>query len=202
MESAEILAERDYAASSGNFAAHRLSIEGPLLIKSRRFADDRGFFVETYNARDLAALGLAGHFVQDNHSLSLHAGTIRGLHFQLHPYAQGKLVRVVRGAILDIAVDIRRSSLAYRRNVAVELSATTGDQLYVPVGFAHGFCTLAPNTEVIYKVTAPYAPELDRGIAWDDPDLALPWPVGRTEAVLSPKDRAAPRLRDIPPSFE
>jgi dTDP-4-dehydrorhamnose 3,5-epimerase len=202
MESAKLLAERDNSASSGNFAAHRLSIEGPLLIKSRRFADDRGFFAETYNAREFVALGLASNFVQDNHSLSLHAGTIRGLHFQLHPQAQGKLVRVVRGAILDIAVDIRRSSLAYRHHVAVELSATTGDQLYVPVGFAHGFCTLAPNTEVIYKVTAPYAPELDRGIAWDDPDLALPWPVPRTGAVLSPKDRAAPRLRDIPPSFD
>jgi dTDP-4-dehydrorhamnose 3,5-epimerase len=196
------LPQCDDALYSGNFSARRFPIEGPLLITGRRFGDQRGFFVESYNLRDFAALGMAGHFVQDNHSLSGPEGTIRGLHFQLRPRAQAKLVRVVRGAILDIAVDIRCSSPTYRQHVAVELSATNGDQLYVPVGFAHGFCTLVPNTEVIYKVTAPYAPELDRGIAWDDPDLALPWPVVSAAAVLSLKDRSAPRLRDILAPFE
>jgi dTDP-4-dehydrorhamnose 3,5-epimerase len=192
----------DDALSSGNFSARRFSIEGPLLITGRRFGDHRGLFAESYSMRDFAALGMADHFVQDNHSLSASEGTIRGLHFQLRPRAQAKLVRVVHGAILDIAVDIRCASPTYRQHVAVELSATSSDQLYVPVGFAHGFCTLMPNTEVIYKVTAPYAPELDRGIAWDDPDLALPWPVASASAVLSPKDRSAPRLRDIPAPFE
>jgi len=182
---------------SGNHSAQRLAIEGPLLISSRRFGDDRGFFVETYNARDFAAIGIPDHFVQDNHSYSAAKGTIRGLHFQLPPRAQAKLVRVVRGAILDIVVDIRRSSPTFGRHVAVELSAANGLQLYVPVGFAHGFCTLEPDTEVAYKVTEFYDPELDRSIAWDDPDLGLPWPVESGTAVLSEKDRRAPRLRDV-----
>ena len=182
---------------SGNHSAQRLAIEGPLLISSRRFGDDRGFFVETYNARDFAAIGIPDRFVQDNHSYSAAKGTIRGLHFQMPPRAQAKLVRVLRGSILDIAVDIRRSSPTYGQHVAVELSATNGLQFYVPVGFAHGFCTLEPDTEVAYKVTEFYDPQLDRSIAWDDPDLALPWLVEPGSAVLSEKDRRAPRLRDV-----
>lgn len=186
---------------SGNHSVQRLAIDGPLLVSSRRFGDDRGFFVETYNARDFAAIGIPDRFVQDNHSFSAAKGTVRGMHFQLPPRAQAKLVRVLRGSILDIAVDIRRSSPTYGRHVAVELSAENGCQLYVPVGFAHGFCTLEPNTEVAYKVTDFYDPELDRSIAWNDPDLALPWPVDPGSAVLSEKDRHAVRLRDVKVSF-
>jgi dTDP-4-dehydrorhamnose 3,5-epimerase len=186
----------------GNFAADCFHVAGPVLITARRFGDHRGFFLETYSARDFAALGIADLFVQDNHSLSAQAGTIRGMHFQLAPRAQAKLVRVLRGAILDIAVDIRRGSPTFGQHVAAELSAANAHQLYVPVGFAHGFCTLEPDTEVAYKVTDTYAPDCDRGIAWDDPDLALPWPFEAEAVQLSDKDRRAPRLRDLPPAFE
>jgi len=173
-----------------------------VLVASRRFGDHRGFFLETYSALDFAAFGLTDVFVQDNHSLSVLPGTVRGMHFQIPPRAQAKLVRVLRGAILDIAVDIRRSSPSYGQHVAVELSAENALQLYVPVGFAHGFCTLRPDTEVAYKVTDTYAPDCDRGIAWDDPDLALPWPVDAQSVQLSDKDRRAPRLRDLSTAFE
>src|SRR5258706_14738846 len=202
MDSATPPPELEVAANIGNHTASRFPIDGPLLINSRRFGDDRGFFVETYNARDFTALGIADQVVQDNQSLSAANGTIRGMHFQLPSRAQAKLVRVLRGSILDIAVDIRRSSPTYGKHVAVELSAANGRQFYVPVGFAHGFCTLEPNTEIVYKVSELYAPELDRGIAWDDPDLALPWPVQSASAVLSDKDRRAPRLRALPVCFE
>lgn len=188
--------------TSGNFTASRLAVPGPLLVTARRFGDHRGFFLETYSARDFAALGIPDVFVQDNHSLSAMPGTIRGMHFQLPPRAQAKLVRVLRGAILDIAVDIRRSSPSFGRHVAVELTAENARQLFIPAGFAHGFCTLSPDTEVAYKVTDLYAPDCDRGIAWDDPDLALPWPFDSAEVQLSEKDRRAPRLRDLPTAFD
>ncbi len=188
--------------ASGNFAAERLDLPGPLLVSARRFGDGRGFFLETYSARDFAALGIADAFVQDNHSLSAEPGTVRGLHFQVPPRAQAKLVRVLRGAILDVAVDIRRSSPTFGRHVAAELSARDARQIYVPVGFAHGFCTLEPDTEVAYKVSEAYAPECDRAIAWDDPDLDLPWPFDAARVRLSDKDRRAPRLRDLPPLFD
>ncbi len=187
---------------SGNFAAERLGIPGPLLVSARRFGDDRGFFLETYSARDFAALGIAEAFVQDNHSLSAQPGTVRGMHFQAPPRAQAKLVRVLRGAILDVAVDLRRSSPTFGRHVAAELSARDARQIYVPVGFAHGFCTLEPDTEVAYKVSDVYAPECDRAIAWDDPDLDLPWPFEAARVRLSDKDRRAPRLRDLPSLFD
>ncbi len=187
---------------SGNFTATRFSVSGPVQVSVRRFGDHRGFFLETYSARDFAALGIADVFVQDNHSRSEQAGTVRGLHFQLAPHAQAKLVRVLRGAILDVAVDIRRGSATYGQHVAVELTAENGHQLYVPAGFAHGFCTLVPETEVAYKVTDYYAPACDRGIAWNDPDLALPWPFDAEAVQLSDKDRRAPRLRDIPAAFQ
>jgi dTDP-4-dehydrorhamnose 3,5-epimerase len=192
----------DAVRVAGNFTAADLAVPGPVLVTPRRFGDHRGFFLETYSARDFAALGIPDVFVQDNHSLSARPGTIRGMHFQLPPQAQAKLVRVLRGAILDIAVDIRRSSPFYGRHVAVELTAENAQQLYVPVGFAHGFCTLTPDTEVAYKVTALYAPECDRGIAWDDPELALPWPFEAGEVQLSDKDRRAPRLRDLTQGFD
>lgn len=186
---------------SGNASARSLPLPGPLLLEVRRFADGRGAFSETYSRRDFAALGVDEEFVQDNWSLSEAAGTVRGLHFQRPPHAQGKLVRVLRGRILDVAVDLRRSSPRLGRHVAVELAAGDGRALYVPPGFAHGFCTLEPMTEVAYKVTADYAPEADGGVIWDDPDLGIAWPVGRRDAVLSEKDRRLPRFADLPLVF-
>ena len=186
------------SATAGNFTATRYGdLEGgPVLIHAWRFGDHRGFFLETYSARDFAALGIPDVFVQDNHSLSAAAGTVRGMHFQLPPRAQAKLVRVLRGAVLDVAVDLRRGSPAYGRHLAIELSASDERQVYIPAGFAHGFCTIEPDTEVAYKCSDYYDPGLERGLAWDDPDLALPWPVGADRAVLSDKDRRQPRLRD------
>jgi len=189
------------SVTAGNFTAMRFTLPGPVLVTPRRFGDHRGFFLETYSSRDFAALGMPDLFVQDNHSLSAQPGTIRGMHFQPPPHPQAKLVRVLRGAILDIAVDIRHGSPSFGQHVAAELTAANAQLLYVPAGFAHGFCTLEPDTEVAYKVTDLYAPECDRGIAWDDPDLALPWPFAADAVQLSEKDRRAPRLRDLPPAF-
>jgi dTDP-4-dehydrorhamnose 3,5-epimerase len=140
-------------------------------------------------------------FVQDNHSLSRDVGTVRGLHFQTAPFAQDKLVRVVSGAILDIAVDLRRSSPTFGRHVVVELSKENWRQLFIPIGFAHGFVTLEPDTEVIYKVTNFYSPQHDCGVAWDDPDIGVDWPVAAESVVLSDKDRKWPRLRDLQEVF-
>lgn len=179
----------------------RLAIPDVLLIEPKRFGDARGFFSEVWSRRTLAEQGLDVPFVQDNHSLSTEVGVVRGLHFQKPPAAQGKLVRVVRGAILDVAVDIREGSATYGRHVAVELSAENWRQLWVPRGFAHGFCTLQPDTEVLYKVDAYYDRDADAGIAWDDPALGIDWPVARDAAILSDKDRAAPRLATIPAPF-
>ncbi|MCK8787204.1 dTDP-4-dehydrorhamnose 3,5-epimerase [Roseomonas sp. NAR14] len=186
---------------SGNAVATPFEIDGPLLIGVRRFGDARGFFSETYSRRDFAAIGVEAEFVQDNHSLSAPVGTVRGLHFQVPPYAQAKLVRVLRGAVLDVAVDLRHGSPTFGHHITAELSAANGLQLYVPVGFAHGFCTLLPDTEVAYKVSEVYAPDCDRGLAWDDPALGIEWPVAREAAVLSDKDRRQPRLADLPPLF-
>ena len=174
----------------------------PIVIIPRRIGDERGWFSETYNARRLAEHGITNNFCQDNQSLTRAPGTLRGLHFQRAPHAQAKLVRVLRGAILDVAVDIRRSSPSYGRHVAVELTAENALQLFIPAGFAHGFCTLTPDTEVAYKVTDLYAPDCDRGFAWNDPDLALPWPFDAAAVQLSDKDRRAPRLRDLPTAFD
>ncbi len=175
---------------------------GPVLLTPARHADERGFFSETFSAeRFAAAVGEYVSFVQDNHSLSRRAGTIRGLHYQAPPAAQGKLVRVVRGAVLDVAVDIRHGSPGFGRHVAVELSADNWAQLWVPPGFAHGFCTLVPDTEVIYKVTAAYSPGHDFGLAFDDPALGIAWPVDPAAATLSDKDRRQPRLADLPRHF-
>jgi dTDP-4-dehydrorhamnose 3,5-epimerase len=176
-------------------------VEGLLLIEPKRFGDHRGFFSETFNTARLAEAGFAKSFVQDNHSLSTEPGTVRGLHFQSPPFAQDKLVRVVRGAILDVAVDIRRGSPTFGDHVAVELSAENWRQLLVPAGFAHGFVTRAPDTEVIYKVTAYYAPDHDHGILWSDPDLGIDWGIDPEAARLSNKDPRQPRLRDIVSPF-
>ena len=177
----------------------RLAIPEVLLIEPARFQDARGFFSEVWSRRALAQHGLDVDFVQDNHSLSRETGVLRGLHFQTPPAAQGKLVRVVRGAILDVAVDIRQGSPSYGRHVAAVLSAENWKQLWVPRGFAHGFCTLEPDTEVIYKVDAPYDRGCDAGIRWDDPALGIDWPV--RDPVLSDKDRVAPLLAEITPPF-
>jgi len=172
------------------------------LIRAARLADPRGTFAETYVRRDFAAAGIAHEFVQDNESLSRAPGTVRGLHFQIPPFAQAKLIRVLTGRIFDACVDLRRSSPRYGQHATVELSAETGDQLFVPAGFAHGFCTLEPDTTVLYKVDAVYSAEHERGVAWSDPDLAIPWPVGTDAAILSAKDAALPPLRDMPAYFD
>jgi dTDP-4-dehydrorhamnose 3,5-epimerase len=172
------------------------------IVEPRRFNDSRGRFVETWNRRRFLENGIGLDFVQDNESGSALAGTVRGLHFQKPPNAQDKLVRVARGRVLDVAVDIRRTSKTFGKHVAVELSAENGRQLLVPLGFAHGFCTLEPDTVVCYKVTAPYSPEDDLGLAWDDPDLAISWPVAVAHVLLSDKDLRQPALRDLPSYFE
>lgn len=180
----------------------RTAIPEVLVIEPGRFGDHRGFFSETWSRRGFAeATGIGLEFVQDNHSLSAQRGVIRGLHFQRPPHAQGKLVRVTRGAVLDVAVDIRRGSPTFGRHVAVELSARNWRQLWIPPGFAHGFCTLEPDTEVQYKVTDYYAPDHDLGLAFDDPALGIAWPVPSAEAVLSDKDRRHPVLSDLPDYF-
>lgn len=175
------------------------ALPGVLLIEPAVFGDDRGWFMESYHAgrlRDAFAengTGDPGPFVQDNHSLSMR-GVVRGLHYQLPPQAQGKLVRVVRGAVFDVAVDIRRGSPTFGRWVGVELSEANRLQAWIPPGFAHGFAALADGTELLYKCTAPYARDCERSIAWNDPALAIAWPVAPSDARLSPKDAVAPAL--------
>ncbi|MDE2515793.1 MAG: dTDP-4-dehydrorhamnose 3,5-epimerase [Rhodospirillales bacterium] len=178
-----------------------LAIPEVKLLTPARFADSRGWFSETWNQDRAAAAGIPGPFIQDNHSYSALQGTVRGLHLQIAPAVQGKLVRCVRGAIWDVAVDLRLGSPSYGRYAAAELTAENGCQLWIPGGFLHGFCTLQPDTEVIYKVTAPYLREAERGVIWNDPDLALPWPVAPEAAVLSDKDRIMPRLAACEPWF-
>jgi len=176
-------------------------IEGVKLISPRRFEDGRGFFSEVYNRRAFAEAGLDLEFVQDNHSFSTEVGTIRGLHFQTPPFAQDKLVRVARGAILDVAVDLRRGSRTFGKHVKAELSSGNWRQMFVPKGFAHGFVTLEPDTEVLYKVTNFYSPSHDAGLAFDDPELGIDWGVDLAQAKLSPKDRRHPRLTQLVLAF-
>ncbi len=171
-----------------------LAIPGVLLITPRRFADPRGWFAESWNEPRYQAAGIAGPFVQDNHSFSGPKSTIRGLHCQITPSIQGKLVRVVRGAVWDVVVDIRHGSATYGQHVSATLSAENGVELWVPGGFLHGFCTLEPDCEFLYKVTAGYDRDAERGVIWNDPDLALPWPVAAGDALLSDKDAVLPRL--------
>ena len=166
-------------------------------VRLTRQVDDRGWFMETWRSDRAAAQGIDAAFVQDNGAWSARAGTVRGLHYQEAPAAQGKLVRVVRGAVWDVAVDLRAGSPTRGHWVAVCLDAATGESLWVPPGFAHGYCTLVDDTEVAYKVTAFHAPDLERGIAWDDPDLALPWPVAQKEAIVSARDRGLPRWASL-----
>ena len=178
-----------------------LSLPGALLIRSRRFQDERGYFAEIYVQRDYVAAGISNMFVQDNHSYSAAPGTLRGLHFQTAPFEQAKLVRVLRGKIFDVIVDLRRSSDSYGRHLAVELSADGGEQLFVPPGFAHGFCTLVPDTEVSYKVDAVFSAANDRGLNAADPDLGIRWPVKTGAEIISTKDRALPTFKQLPNHF-
>lgn len=173
-----------------------LGLPGVCEIIPERLHDGRGFFSETYNAAVLAAEGIATHFCQDNHSLSQPAHVLRGLHYQLPPFDQDKLLRVPRGAILDVAVDIRRRSPTFGRWVSLEVSAKKWNQIFIPKGFAHGFVTLEPETEVAYKVSQPYSRDHDRSIRFDDPAIGIDWRVPVSALVLSDKDRTAPLLAD------
>jgi dTDP-4-dehydrorhamnose 3,5-epimerase len=172
------------------------------IITPKRHGDTRGFFSEVYNRSDWDQAGLQHTFVQDNHSFSAVVGTLRGLHFQTPPFAQAKLVRCTRGRILDVAVDIRRSSPTFGQHVAVELSADNWRQMLIPIGFAHAFLTLEADVEVLYKTTAAYSAANDRGVAWNDPTIGIAWPLLPVGPVLSDKDRRLPRLEDAPELFE
>lgn len=178
-----------------------LDLDGVLEITAKRFGDDRGFFTENWSRKAFAEIGLDHVFVQDNHSLTRKVGTLRGLHYQTPPFAQDKLVRVTRGAVFDVAVDIRKGSPTFGRWTGLTLSADAGNQIFVPAGFAHGFLTLEPDTEVQYKVTAPYAPDHDRAVRFDDPAISIDWPIAVDEAAMSAKDRAAPLLADQDTGF-
>jgi dTDP-4-dehydrorhamnose 3,5-epimerase len=173
-----------------------LRIPDVLQMTPRRFHDPRGFFSETWNQTGYAAAGIPGPFVQDNHASSNARGVVRGLHCQIGRNAQGKLIRVVRGAIWDVAVDIRHGSPTFGQQAGAVLTAENWCQLWIPAGFLHGYCTLSDDTEVIYKVTAPYDPGAERGVIWSDPDLQVSWPIATNEAILSDKDQKLPRLKD------
>lgn len=175
-------------------------IAGPLIVTTKRFEDSRGFFSEVYNAAEFAAAGISVNFVQDNHSLSAERGTVRGLHFQAPPRAQDKLIRVCRGCILDVIVDIRKGSPTYGRCISAELSAENWTQIFVPKGFAHGYCTLEDNTEVLYKTSDLWVPELDGGLRWNDPDLAIAWP-NFAGSVVSPRDSKLPLFAEFESPF-
>lgn len=178
-----------------------LPLTDVVLIKPRRFEDPRGFFAESWNRKTLTEQGLTlPEFVQDNHSMSNEAGTLRGLHFQTPPHAQGKLVRCGRGAIFDVAVDIRKGSDNYGKWIGRELSFENGHQMWIPPGFAHGFVTLEPNSEIIYKCTAHYAPDCDRALHWDS--CGIDWPLGGKSPILSDKDAGAQRFEAFDSPFE
>lgn len=177
------------------------ALPGVLILTPRRFGDNRGFFCESWNQERMAQSGLDYSFVQDNHSLSREVGTVRGLHFQSPPHAQAKLVRCGRGRLFDVAVDIRKGSPTYGKWVGEELSFENGRQLMIPAGFLHGFATLEPDTEIIYKCTDYYAPDCDGAVRFDDPDIGIDWGIDNSAAVLSEKDAAAPFLKDFDSPF-
>jgi dTDP-4-dehydrorhamnose 3,5-epimerase len=177
------------------------ALPGVLCLIPRRFGDARGFFAETYSAKLLKDAGIETVFVQDNHSLSHAPGTVRGLHFQSPPFAQDKLVRCGRGALFDVAVDIRAGSPTFGQWVGYELTADNGHQLLIPKGFLHGFMTLTPDTEIVYKCSDFYAPTADGAVRWDDPDIGITWPRAADPAAISPKDAAATRLADFTTPF-
>lgn len=179
----------------------KTSVDLPRLIVPKRHRDDRGWFSESFHKSRFHDIGITCDFIQDNQSSSKRAGTLRGLHLQLPPAAQAKLVTVVRGKILDVAVDIRRGSPTYGKHVSAELSAESGHQLYVPAGFAHGFLSLEDNVLVMYKVSQNYSPVHDTGIRWNDPDIAFPWPIKEADISISEKDRRLPFLKEFSSPF-
>ncbi len=184
-----------------NFTATRLELCDVLLISPKRFPDGRGYFMEAYNTAQFATLGIDATFVQDNQAFSAERGTVRGLHFQRPPKAQAKLVRVLRGSIFDVAVDLRRGSQTYGQWCGATLTAGEGAQLFVPRGFAHGYCTLEPDTEVFYKVDNDYAPDCEGGIQWNDPTIGIRWPLAPEHAILSGKDKVLPPLAGFESPF-
>lgn len=179
----------------------KTELPGVVMLTPRRFGDARGFFSEVYNRKSYAGLGIDVEFVQDNHSLSREVGVVRGLHFQSPPHAQAKLVRVGAGRVLDVAVDIRRGSPTYGHWLGVELSAEAGNQLYIPVGFLHGFAVLEPDSELLYKCSDFYAPDCDGAVRFDDPDIGIDWGIDPAAAILSDKDAKAPLLKDFVSPF-
>ena len=176
-------------------------IAGPIEIRPRKIEDERGYFSEIFRLAPFVERAGDVEFVQDNQSLSVRAGTIRGIHFQSHPMPQGKLVRCLAGRLLDVAVDLRTGSPSYGDWIAVELSPEDNNQLWIPVGFGHGFCSLKPNTIISYRCSGYYSAENDRGVAWDDPDIGIDWPSIADPHTLSAKDRNQPRLAELPPYF-
>ncbi len=179
----------------------KTTLPGVLVLRPERFVDGRGFFSETFRRSWMEEAGLPTSWAQDNHSWSTTPGTVRGLHFQVPPRAQDKLVRVTRGSVLDVAVDLRQGSPTFGRHVAVTLSAENWEQLLVPKGFAHGYCSLESDTEVLYKVSDYYSPEHDRGLLWSDPALGIEWPVAEEAALVSERDRRHPTLAALPDYF-
>jgi dTDP-4-dehydrorhamnose 3,5-epimerase len=199
--------DRSFAGINGKGMRMQLNVQSLAipdvkLVRTARFSDARGYFCETFQRADFAAQGLDIDFLQDNQSSSDRPGTVRGLHFQRPPFAQAKLVRVLRGRILDVAVDLRRSSPSFGKHIAVELDSECNEQLFIPAGFAHGFCTLEPDTVVFYKVDRVYSAAHDGGVNWADSGLGIEWPVASAEAILSEKDRGLPMLADLAPVFE
>jgi dTDP-4-dehydrorhamnose 3,5-epimerase len=197
------MATRMHGALSGGrpmqvLSSHFRSVK---LLRPARHSDHRGFFSEAYSKRDYSAIGISIEFVQDNHSLSLRRGVVRGLHFQRPPFAQAKLLRVLRGAIFDVVVDIRHGSPTFGQHIATVLSASDWNQIFMPAGFAHGFCTLEPETEILYKVDNYYSPEHDAGVLWNDPDIGIAWPISQREAELSDKDRRLAPFAALPEIF-
>ena len=180
---------------------HSFELDGPIEIKPRKIEDERGYFSEIFRMNSFSERAPGVEFVQDNQSLSARTGTIRGIHFQTNPFAQGKLVRCLAGRIFDVAVDLRSDSLTFGRSISVILTPSENNQLWVPAGFGHAFCTLEPNSVVSYRVTNYYSAEHDRGVAWDDPAIGIAWPDIADPKTLSAKDRRQPRLADLPHYF-
>jgi dTDP-4-dehydrorhamnose 3,5-epimerase len=189
------------AVTIGNFKIIPLSIRGVIVLEPRRYIDERGYFSETFRAADFSTAGVDTTFIQDNQAMSARAGTLRGLHFQFTPHQQGKLVRVLRGSIFDVAVDLRCGSSTFGKWAGATLTAEGGEQLYLPRGFAHGYCTLEDDTEIAYKCDAYYAPGSEGGIHFADPDIGIAWPVSEEYALVSAKDRAQPRLAELGAAF-